>query len=155
MSMKLIRIMLAQAGKFQFELISNRNAWNRMLWIYQCSYHLSKSPTDWGLVHCADAVIFWVGVCNCNWHPPPNWCTKCGSFFLEIYGMAKLSWFSTRYTIHKRWLADFSIQKMGYSKSAIKPELLTILLIYLNSLLLRAKTSEELFVYFITSWCIH
>ena len=44
---------------------------------------------------------------------------------------------------------------MGYSKSAIKPELLTILLIYLNSLLLKAKTSEELLEYFIASWCMH
>ena len=96
--------------------ILHRNAWNRILWIYQCSHHLSKSPTYWGLVHCADAVIFWVGVCNCNWHPPPNWCTKCGSFFLEIYGMSKLSWFSTRYTIHKRWLADFSIQNGVFKK---------------------------------------
>ena len=37
--------------------ILHRNAWNRILWIYQCSHHLSKSPTYWGLVHCADAVI--------------------------------------------------------------------------------------------------
>ena len=130
-----------------------------MLWIYQYSHHLSKSPTDWDLVHCADAVIFWVGVCNCNWHPPPNWCTKCGSIFLEIYGMSKLSWFSTRYTIHKRWLADwtqpsqcsrYSAFKLGYSKSTIKPELWqshlpTWILICWD--LTRAKTFQELFGY--------
>ena len=97
-------------------------------------------------------VIFWVGVCNCNWHPPPNWCTKCGSFFLEIYGMSKLSWFSTRYTIHKRWLADFSIQNGGIQKAPLN---LNYWQSYLNSLLLRAKASEELFGYFITSWCMH
>ena len=81
--------------------------------------------------------------------------------------MSKLSWFSTRYTIHKRWLADwtqpsqcsrYSAFKLGYSKSTIKPELWQSYLptwIHCCWDLDWAKTSEELFRYFINSWCMH